>query len=159
MQKNRNRRQIALKRAISTAQNPIIPAPFFDDSWRGPDTQRGRYVPCLEKDCGGRKGLGMEPAKFEVLADWCSMGHLPSMRRMRQHFESRISPEARRRMEDYLNDEAKLCSTGTIGWRPGQTTASTSGPPPSGFAAWRSSETRRRGRRWRRNPGSGRWLL
>ena len=49
----------------------------------------------------------MDPAKFEVLADWCSMGHLPSMRRMRKHFESLVSPEARRRMEDYLNDEAE----------------------------------------------------
>ena len=107
LQKIGNRRQIALKRAISTAQNPIIPSPFFDDSWRGPDTQRGRFVPYLEKECGGRKGLGMDPAKFEVLADWCSMGHLPSMRRMRQHFESRISPEARRRLEDYLSNEAE----------------------------------------------------
>lgn len=107
MKKCRPPRRLALKKAITTAQNPIIPAPFFDDSWRGPDTQRGRYVPCLEKDCGGRKGLGMDPAKFEVLADWCSMGHLPSMRRMRKHFESLVSPEARRRMEDYLNDEAE----------------------------------------------------
>ena len=107
MKKCRPSRRLALKRAITTAQNPIIPAPFFDDSWRGPDTQRGRYVPCLEKDCGGRKGLGMDPAKFEVLADWCSMGHLPSMRRMRKHFESLVSPEAMRRLEDYLNDEAE----------------------------------------------------
>ena len=64
MQKIGNRRQIALKRAISTAQNPIIPPPLFDDSWRGPDTQRGRFVPYLEKDCGGRKGPGHGPGEI-----------------------------------------------------------------------------------------------
>ena len=106
MKHGRHDRRLALERAMRTARNPIAP-PVFDDSWRGPDTQKGRYVAYLEQACGGRDGLGMAPADFEALADCCSMGHLPSMRRMRQHFESRISPEARRRLEDYLNDEAE----------------------------------------------------
>ncbi len=107
MKHGRKTRRLALERAIRTARNPIIPPPSLDDSWRGPDTQRGRYVSWLEENCGGRDGLGMDPAAFEVLADWCSMGHLPSMRRMRQHFESRVSPEAGRRLEDYLTDKAE----------------------------------------------------
>ena len=107
MKHGRHDRRQALERVIRTARNPITPPPVFDDSWRGPDTQRGRYVYYLENNCGGRDGLGMAPADFEVLADWCSMGHIPSMRRMRQHFESRVSPEAKRRLEGYLNDASQ----------------------------------------------------
>jgi len=77
---------------------------FSDDSWRGPDTQRGRYVPYLEKNCGGAKGLGMEPADFELVADGCAMGHLPCMRRLQRHFEARISPQARERLDRYLGE-------------------------------------------------------
>lgn len=63
-----------------------------NESWRGPDTQMGRMVITIERNCGG---LGMHPTDFEVLADWCSMGHMPSMRRMKDHFESSISPEGK----------------------------------------------------------------
>ena len=70
-----------------------------NESWRGPDTQKGRMVKTIEQNC---LDLGMHPADFEVLADWCSMGHLPSMRRMMQYFESLISPEGKECLHCYL---------------------------------------------------------
>ncbi|MBQ9009754.1 MAG: hypothetical protein IJ088_10545 [Clostridia bacterium] len=47
-------------------------------------------------------GLGMDPADFEVLSDWCSMGHMPSMRKMMQHFESMITDEGKEQLQRYL---------------------------------------------------------
>lgn len=49
-------------------------------------------VKTIEQNC---PDLGMHPADFEILADWCSMGHIPSMRRMMQHFDSLISSEGK----------------------------------------------------------------
>ena len=70
-----------------------------NESWRSPDTQMGRMVTIIEQNCAD---LSMHPADFEVLADWCSMGHMPSMRRMAQYFESSISPEGKERLQLYL---------------------------------------------------------
>lgn len=46
----------------------------------------------------------MSPSDFRLLAKWCSMGHLPSMRRMCEHFESQISEETKERLSQYLTD-------------------------------------------------------
>ena len=46
----------------------------------------------------------MSPSDFRLLAKWCSMGHLPSMRRMCEHFESQISVETKERLSQYLTD-------------------------------------------------------
>jgi len=72
-------------------------------SWRGPDTQIGRMVKTIEQNC---PDLGMHPADYEILADWCSMGHIPSMRRMMQHFDSLISPEGKEHLHRYLTADA-----------------------------------------------------
>ena len=46
----------------------------------------------------------MSPSDFRLLAKWCSMGHLLSMRRMCEHFESQISEETKERLSQYLTD-------------------------------------------------------
>ncbi len=46
----------------------------------------------------------MSPSDFRLLAKWCSMGHLPSIRRMCEHFESQISEETKERLSQYLTD-------------------------------------------------------
>jgi len=46
----------------------------------------------------------MSHSDFRLLAKWCSMGHLPSMRRMCEHFESQISEETKERLSQYLTD-------------------------------------------------------
>ena len=104
------------EKAQSRIEQPTVPAvephpPTSDDASSGNDNgeQQEPEKQCPEqkepeRETSSERQSDMSPIDFQLLAKWCSMGHLPSMWRMSEHFEAQISEEVRHRLYNYLID-------------------------------------------------------